>query len=401
MKKFLTEILHFENLNWRHWLFIFIVYFIVHIPVIEKNQYDSNLAIYQAEAFLNLKLEISKYFWDASVFEGKSYVSFPPFPAIVMIPFVALFGSHVNSLLVSILITCLSMFLFEQLLSKVMGNEPSKKWIFLGFFFGSGYWACLLTSHHINGFAHVVCTAMLFLLLYELNGKQRSWLVGLYFGLAFLTRQMTIFYSLIILYYLFSSKTDKRAGFINLIYVAFSFSSVCIPYLLFNYFRFHNFLDTGYQYLQYQSTTIHHRVEKFGLFSLNYFPSNFYHMFLKGHNLIFKGKDLLSVGGVDQFGTSLLTASPFVICSVKAIEQRSFRLHFWLTITLILIGVLLYHNNGWMQVNTQRFSLDFLPALIILVALGSKSIPYWLLRAFVIFSIGLNCFSFIIHAITS
>jgi len=401
MKKFLREILRFENITWKHWLFIFSIYIIFHTPFLLADTSNTNLAVHQAQGFLEKRLDIPNYYWDAAVFEGKYYVSFPPFPAVVMLPFVALFGSQVSSLLVGILITCFSMFLFEQLLTRIMGNEPSKKWIFLAFFFGSGYWICLLTSHHINGFAHIVCTAMLFLLLLELTGKQRTGLVGLYFGLAFLTRQMTIFYGFIILYYLFINQTDKKAGFIKLLSAAAFFLAVCAPYLLFNHLRFHNFLDTGYQYLQYQSATIHNRVKEFGLFNIHYFPSNFYHMFLKGHNLIFKGKDLLSLGGIDQFGTSLLMASPFVICSVKARTERYFLVHFWLTILFILMGVLLYHNNGWMQVNAQRFSLDFLPALMVLVALGSKEMPYWLLRAFVIFSIGLNCFSFLVHAVTS
>ena len=31
---------------------------------------------------------------------------------------------------------------------------------------------------------------------------------------------------------------------------------------------------------------------------------------------------------------------------------------------------LLFYNNGWVQVNTQRFALDYLPIVIFLVALG-------------------------------
>ena len=31
---------------------------------------------------------------------------------------------------------------------------------------------------------------------------------------------------------------------------------------------------------------------------------------------------------------------------------------------------LLFYNNGWIQFNTQRFALDYLPIVIFLVALG-------------------------------
>jgi hypothetical protein len=63
---------------------------------------------------------------------------------------------------------------------------------------------------------------------------------------------------------------------------------------------------------------------------------------------------------------------------------------------------LLYQNNGWYQVNTQRFSLDFLPALMILVIISFKNTQthFWLLKTFAIYAIVLNLFSFFIHGIT-
>lgn len=401
MKKFLLEVWQLKNINWKHWLFIFTLLFIVHAPLFLSKKSSTNLAVLQAEAFLQSRLDIPDYYWDASVFEGKYYVSFPPFPSIITLPFAAIFGEGVNSLFISILLTCLSMYLFERILTKLIGNHAMKKWLFLSFFFGTGYWVTLLTSHHINGYAHVVCTAMVFLLLNELLGKQRTVLIGLYFGFAFLSRQMTLFYGFIILYYLVFNQPNKKEGLKKLLATAATFLIICIPYFLFNYLRFHNFLETGYQYLQYESATIHARVLQYGLFNIHYFPSNFYYMFLKGHNILFKGNDLLSLGGIDQFGTSLIMASPFVIGSLKATEKRAFLISFWVTIIFILAGILLYHNNGWMQVNTQRFSLDFLPALMILVALGHQKIPDWLFRGLVIFAIGLNCFSFVIHALTT
>jgi hypothetical protein len=122
---------------------------------------------------------------------------------------------------------------------------------------------------------------------------------------------------------------------------------------------------------------------------------------LKGHNLLFTGDKLLKPGGIDLFGTSLLAASPFVIFAIKAALPRIEKLALWSTIVLILIGLLLYHNNGWMQVNGQRFALDFFPLLIILVATAHQSIPHWLLRLSVFYAIGLNVLSYIIHAFYS
>ncbi|MBX2966269.1 MAG: glycosyltransferase family 39 protein [Cyclobacteriaceae bacterium] len=398
MKKFLQEIISFRDLKWYHWVLIFSLYLVVHVPVILKNSYSSNLAAFQAQAFLDGKLDIDNYFWDASVFEDKFYVCFPPFPSVVLTPLVAILGNNVNTILISLLISCLSMFLLYHLLKRFMGDSPGKLWVFLAFFFGSGYWWVVLTSDYINGFAHVICTCLLLMLLLELCGKKRPILVGVLWAIAFLTRQMTIFYGILIIYSLYIDQPNKKVAF-KTIASSFIVAFVCVtPYFIFNYLRFHHFLDTGYQYLIY-SAPIQERINQYGLFSTKYFLFNFYHLVLKGHNIIISGVMNLQAIGMDQYGTSILAASPYVIFSYKAQEDLRFKIALWSTILLIVLSILLYHNNGWMQVNTQRFSLDFFPALIILIARSYTVIPKWLFHSFIAYSIALNCLSYIIHSI--
>ncbi|MBX2945162.1 MAG: glycosyltransferase family 39 protein [Cyclobacteriaceae bacterium] len=398
MKQFMHEILSFQNLNWRHWILIFSAYLLFHIPVVLKSDYNSNLAIMQAEAFLKGNLNIDSYFWDASVFEGKYFVCFPPFPAVLVTPLVAMFGNAVNTIFLSLVISCLSMYLLYQLLIKLIGDSTDKLWVFLGFFFGSGYWWVVLTSDHINGFAHVVCICLLLMLLLELHGKKRALIVGVLLALAFLTRQMTVFYGILILYFFYVDEPNKKIAIRN-IAVAFMTAFVCvIPYFVLNHLRFHNPFDTGYQYLIY-AAPIQERINEYGLFSTKYFLYNFYHLLVKGHNLLFAGSMNLQVAGIDQYGTSILAASPFIIFAFKAQQETKFKIAFWSTIVLILSSILLYHNNGWMQVNTQRFSLDFFPALLILIALSYPVVPKWLFKSFVIYSIALNLLSFTIHSL--
>jgi hypothetical protein len=290
------------------------------------------------------------------------------------------------------------MLLLYRLLAKFMGDSTGRLWAFLAFFFGSGYWWVVLTSDHINGFAHVICTCLLLMLLLELKEKKRPLLIGLLWALAFLTRQMTIFYGILIIYFLYIDQPDKRIA-IRTTVISFVAAFVCVtPYFVLNYLRFHNFLDTGYQYLIY-SAPVQERINQYGLFSTKYFFYNLYHLILKGHNIIFSGSMNLQALGMDQYGTSILAASPYVIFSYKANEKATFKLAFWCTILLILAGTLLYHNNGWMQVNTQRFSMDFFPALLVLIASSYTAIPKWLFHSFVAYSIALNCLSFIIHSL--
>jgi len=395
MKKFLMEILEFNNLKMNHWIVIFCTYILLHLPFMFQNT-GANLAVHQADAFLRGNLNIDEYFWDASVYAGKNYVSFPPFPALFVMPVVAVVGLHANTIIISILLACFSMFLLYRLLCLHLSDSSGKKWIFLAFFLGSPYWLMVMTSSHIYAFAHVVCTLLLFLLLLELKGKQRAIWIGMFWSLAFMTRQMTIFYGLVIIYYLWFEGTSVPI-WKKLVPIGLTFSAVSIIYLVFNYVRFDDAFETGYRYMDYQGV-IGARVAQYGIFSHHYFFFNFYHMFIKGHNLFFTGKDLLQIKGVDLFGTSLLAACPYVLFVLKVNATQKLKLFFWTTLGLILIAILFYHNNGWKQVNAQRFVLDFFPLILVMLTLSYSIAPKWLFKMLVCYAIALNVFSFVLHA---
>jgi hypothetical protein len=55
-----------------------------------------------------------------------------------------------------------------------------------------------------------------------------------------------------------------------------------------------------------------------------------------------------------------------------------------------LVHMLHYYNNGWVQLNAQRFSLDFLPVLWVLMALGTRHVEARWWKGLVAWSIGLN-----------
>jgi len=175
-----------------------------------------------------------------------------------------------------------------------------------------------------------------------------------------------------------------------------SVGSFVILYLLYNYARFGNPLDTGYNHIIYIGV-LSDRVQQYGVFSTKYLLFNLYSTLIKGFNIEFEGKTYLKIKDMDSWGTSLLSASPFLIASIKAQWPKILKYSAWVTISIIYIGQLFYHNNGYQQVNTSRFCLDFLPLLIVLVSLGISKMPLWLTKAMVTYAILLNIVSFIIH----
>ena len=141
-------------------------------------------------------------------------------------------------------------------------------------------------------------------------------------------------------------------------------------YLWLNYARFGSPLDTGYGAMRLAGI-LADRVAAHGQFSPAYFIFNLAYLFFQGFHINFTAPDLLSGLEMDPYGTSLLAASPFVVAAFFALRDRRVWAA-WAGVLLMTFATLFYYNNGWMQVNAQRFTLDFWPLLLIPLAVGLR-----------------------------
>lgn len=404
MLLYIRKLSRFESPSRLDWTIYISVFIILQIPAIINFYYNdgaNNAYTLFAQSLLNGNLTLPKmdYYGDMAYFNGLYYLPYPPLPSLILVPFVALFGpQQVNTVAIATLLACVSLYTLYKIFLKLSLKAGYFSWLLVGFFFGTGYWLALFNSHHSYSFAHITSCLFQLLLINELLGRKRWLLIGTLIGCSFLTRQFTIIYILFALGYLFylhkseSRKTAAKDVFLLLLPTAFCISI----YLLYNYLRFGSFLDTGYNYILYMGV-LKDRVDEYGVFSARYFLFNFYCFFLKGFNIEFKGSTYLNIKDMDLWGTSLLAASPFLIASVKAQWPKILKVSAWVTIFFILTGQLFYHNNGWQQVNTSRFSLDFLPLLVVLAALGVNHVPKWLFKGMVVYAVLLNVISFLIH----
>lgn len=388
------------------WVIIFLGFIVIQIPAIINfyhNDGSDNTYLLFAQALLkgDLFLPLSGPQGDLAFFNNHWYMPYPPLPGLILLPLVAIFGAaHVNTVAVATLIACGSLYLLHQTFTRLKVPAEYYAWLTLAFVFGTGYWYALITSHHVYAFAQITSVVFQLLVINEVLKAKRWWLVGTYIGLAFLCRQFTIFYAVFAAGYLLHlHKAGKQQSVIK------SFLQLCAPivllvlaYLYYNYLRFGNFFDTGYQHILFIGI-LKERVEHYGVFSTHYFLYNFYTFFLKGFNIEFQGATYLKIKDVDLWGTSLLAASPFLIASLKARWLKLPKMAAWLSVSIIITGQLFYHNNGWHQVNTSRFSLDFLPLLLLLTGLGITCLPKWLVKGMILYAILLNVISFIIHSI--
>lgn len=351
-----------------------------------------NLSVIQAEAFLQGRLDIPKIINDTAVYNNKNYVPFPPFPSVLVMPVLGLFGS-VNPTFVSIILTVISVFTFWSILKKLDVDSKSAVWLILAFFLGTSYWFVVKGSMGVWHFAHVVAVAFILFSIRETLGNGRGYLAGLFLGCAFLSRQLSLYTSIFIIVGLITNVNyqTKACKIKNIVSFLFVFGIFVLIYLYFNAVRFGNPMDTGYSYIMVQNELVP-RLNNYGLFNLAYVPFNFIYMFLQGPHFIFG--DSIMPKEMDVFGTSLTFASPFVFAAFWAKGNKLLIGSAWLAIGLALIHMLLYYNNGWVQINGQRFTLDFLPILIVLVALSINHINKKALYAGVAYSVVLNTISF-------
>lgn len=355
---------------------------------------EGNLYIHQARAFLNGRLDLDKQYHDVAVYNERYYCPFPPFPAVLLLPFVAFFDlTSSNITFISLALTILSAIMMVRIFDKLEINSNYIRWLTAAFIFGTGYWLCVSRgSYGVWHFAHIVSVTCLFFAINEVFGRNRGIITGMFLGLSFLSRQLTIF----AIFFLFVAMLhnlnpqSNRKKIANIAAFAFAVALCVSVYLAFNWLRFGNIFDTGYSYINLKGF-LELRRESFGKFSLFYVPFNFINMFVQGFHMDFKGGFYMWDMKMDRFGTSLTFASPFIFVALRALSQKKkLILSAWVSICLMLICMLLYYNNGYSQVNAQRFTLDFMPILIVLVALGTKRFPESIWKTAVAYSIFLN-----------
>lgn len=222
--------------------------------------------------------------------------------------------------------------------------------------------------------------------------------MGLFLRMAVLSRQATIlhvpFFS-VLLWKTHTNDASKQAALKNILKFLGILGFFIGSYLTMNWLRFGNPLDTGYAYIPLGGF-LKERVDQYGLFNLAYVPFNAIHMFLQGFRVEFRPPLFLDVCWTHLFGTSITFTSPFLFAAFWAKWDKGFVRAVWVSVGLVLTLILLYYNNGWTQYNAQRFSLDFLPVLILLTALGMARIDEKLWKGAIVYSVGLNVIALVL-----
>jgi len=326
------------------------------------------------------------------------YVSFPPFPALVMLPLVAIVGVGANDVLFTALWAGLNPALLFLLLGSLRRRGYSARtqiedlWLTIAFGLGSVYFFSSVIGQ-VWYTAHIIATTLVIGYVWSSIAVKRPYLAGLCLGLGFATRTPLGF-----AFVFFVWEAVRVHGGLSAMWlrkrIPLSLVKVCAKaaapallvvglLLLHNYLRFANLSEFGHKFL---NITWQERIQRWGLFNYHFVSRNLATALVLLPRILAKAPFVQ----VSQHGMSLLLTSPFLLLLLRPKRSSVLAVGMWLTVLAVALPSLLYQNSGFVQFG-YRFSLDYMVLLIMLLALGNVRLGVWW-KVMVVFAIGVNLF---------
>lgn len=317
---------------------------------------------------------------DVIVVGDRIFVPFAPFPAVLLMPLVAITGPALADDLEPIVNAVLAaggVGLCWWLLGRI-GVERLTDRLWLSVLFGFSTQILWVTTRGgVWHTGHLVATLLTLACLIELFGSRRAWLIGLMAGAAFMTRAPLAFaipcYALL----LAPAGTlaprrlaDDLVGSIRAmpwrtwtLYGAGVIPAM-VAFFAYNQVRFGTPLESGYALATLPGWLEAQRDR--GLFSIVHIPMNLDYFLIHLPAPIAEPPFFRP----DGLGMSVLLTSPGLLFAVRADWRRREVQLLWLTALLVLIPTLLYYGGGWLQYG-YRYFLDSVPFVMALCGLAA------------------------------
>lgn len=353
-----------------------------------------------ADAFLHGQLFLTNPAdtHDLTFYNGRWYVPNPPLPALVLMPFVALFGAaQINMVLFSIVLGALNAVLIFLILDHASRLEliptglRANLWLTGLAVLGTSHgWLAIMGRMWFISQLLTLGFAALAVLVVLRRGS--PWLAGVCLGLAVMSRPniFTLWPFLAgLALYLFPKESGRISWKPFLAWAVKSAVPVVMAVgalLGYNYIRFDNFLDFGYVTI-HTAEWLSDAVRTYGMFNTHFIPANLHAMFIKLP--ILELRDGCLYYSPTHEGISMVAMTPALIYIFRRWKINLWTISAWLSIVLSLGLLVLYHNTGAWQLG-YRYLMDFLLPVLLLMAIAVGKRPSWLFRVLVGISVAGN-----------
>ena len=355
--------------------------------------------VWQADAFLHGQLHLTARPPNLNdwVFErGRWYVSFPPFPAVLMMPFVALAGLSFNDVAFTLPFAAANVALLYRLLRRIQEEEGGTRseWDYavlaLVFGFGTLAWSCSIRGE-VWFTAEVVGVTCTLLYLHAALRAKHPVLAGAALACGTISRTPIAFSGIFFvlealldgdrfdranLRAAFRDPQRRKKALHRLVLFALPIAAVAAPIAWMNYVRFGSPAEFGHSHLY--ANRVNPDIRAYGLFSFHYLARN-----LRSAFLLLPKLDLQPIGlRYDPDGMSLFVITPLFALLLFPKDRPRLWAPLWIATAVVAQPGFFYQNNGWQQFGF-RFSLDYTPYLIVLLALSGRALDglFWLLAA--------------------
>lgn len=327
---------------------------------------------------------------DFALHDGRWYIVFPPFPALLLVPLVKLGGSaervydgQVFLWLAGVAPAALFLAL-EALRRLGQSQRRVREHLALALLFALGtvYWFSA-EQGTVWFAAHVVGAGLGALYLLGSVGGRHPLAAGLCLGLGYLTRSPLLFAAP---YFLFESwramaPVPGHARWRRLAAAWGLFALPVVAALAFtawhNQARFGSPTEFGYRYL---TVAWAERMQRWGLFHYHYLGKNL------GVVLTSLPWRTLPPAAapfqINGHGLALWVTTPLYLWLLWPARRQRELMGLWVTALAVAVPTLFYQNTGWVQFG-YRFSNDYAPFLFALLALGGRRFGklFWLAAA--------------------
>ena len=253
-------------------IFLLFILFLIVDTIINKSLLESSIYnSYELQARAWLKgqtfLDGNYPYLELAIYNGKYFVSFPPFPSVVLLPFILIFNNIPTNLIMFILFALEYIYIYK-IIKKTNTTDLNAILLASSLTIGSSLMAISVDSG-VWFIAQLLNNLLCVLAIYSFLNNRKT-LVFFFLALAVGCRPFSaIFIILFIIYYMFKEKDKKiseriRDNFVALIPTIV----VAIIYMTYNVIRFNNPLEFGHNYLpEFVNATN-------GQFSINYLWNN-------------------------------------------------------------------------------------------------------------------------------
>jgi hypothetical protein len=353
--------------------------------------------VYQAEAFLAGQAALvskppNNNDWIR--YESKDYVSFPPVPAVFMLPGVAIWGTAFNDVLFTLpwaALNVLLMFLVLQMLAREGLSPMSRQenlWLCALFGFGTVHYSCAVLGE-VWFTAQILGVSFTLAYILAATRARHPLLAGIFLALAFDTRVNLAFTAGYFVLQLVLPRGPQgqpaagswRAALGKLAVFAAPILAVGAAQMAFNYVRFHSLFEFGHSYLQGPAGN---RIQQHGLFAFHYLEWNLRSLLLR----LPITTERFPWIGYNADGMSIFMTTPIFVWLFWPRAKPWLYPILWASALPALAVPLFYQNSGYVQFG-YRFALDITPYLVMLLAVGRLPMGRWT-KVFILVGIAVN-----------